>query len=133
MCRTIEMYGGRVFGKQVTSYGLEHGYLDYQTLAEIVGDCILNNTIRAVTYPDDWELVAGWDRWGDEEEIEYFDIYQDFIISESGYEFLKNYTDEIVYYNEELDVYIWAITHLGTAWSHVLTDIKLVEIGGDLK
>lgn len=130
MSKTIEMYGGKVWGKQVTSYSLEHGYLDYQTLGEIVGDCILNNTVREVTYPEDWELVAGWDRFGDEEEIEYFDIFQDCIISEAGYEFLKNYTDEIVYYNENLDIYVWAITHLDTTWSHVLTNVKLVDMNG---
>ena len=41
--RTIELYRDRVYGVKVSDYGLEHGYLDYQTLAQIVGDCILNN------------------------------------------------------------------------------------------
>lgn len=117
MGRKIEMYNGRVFGVEVSSYGLEHGYLDYQTLAGIVGDCILNNTIRDRTMTD-WEMVAG--------EFNTM-IFQDYIIPESGYDFLSKYTDEIVFYNENLDVYIWSITHYGTAWSHVLTDIKLVE------
>ena len=117
MGREIEMYNGRVFGVEVSSYGLEHGYLDYQTLAGIVGDCILNNTIRDRTMTD-WEMVAG--------EFNTM-IFQDYIIPESGYDFLSKYTDEIVFYNENLDVYIWSITHYGTAWSHVLTDIKLVE------
>lgn len=117
MGREIEMYNGRVFGVEVSSYGLEHGYLDYQTLAGIVGDCILNNTIRDRTMTD-WEMVAG--------EFNTM-IFQDYIIPESGYDFLSKYTDEIVFYNENLDVYIWSVTHYGTAWSHVLTDIKLVE------
>lgn len=117
MGREIEMHNGRVFGVEVSSYGLEHGYLDYQTLAGIVGDCILNNTIRDRTMTD-WEMVAG--------EFNTM-IFQDYIIPESGYDFLSKYTDEIVFYNENLDVYIWSITHYGTAWSHVLTDIKLVE------
>ena len=117
MGREIEMYNGKVWGVKVSSYGLEHGYLDYQTLAGIVGDCILNNTIRDRTMTD-WEMVAG--------EFNTM-IFQDYIIPESGYDFLSKYTDEIVFYNENLDVYIWSITHYGTAWSHVLTDIKLVE------
>ena len=31
---------------------------------------------------------------------------------------------EIVYYSEELDLYIWGVTHYGTSWDYVLTDIK---------
>ena len=56
-----------------------------------------------------------------------YDIYQDYIISERGYEFLAEYTDELVFYNERLDIYVWGIHHFGTARSHVLTDIKLVR------
>ena len=66
-----------------------------------------------------------------EEEIEaledahYEDIFQYFIISDNGAEILKDYTDEIVFYNEELDMYVWGVTHWGTSWDYVLTDIKL--------
>lgn len=38
---------------------------------------------------------------------EYYEIYQYYIISEYGYQFLADHTDEIVFYNERLDVYIW--------------------------
>lgn len=41
----MKVYNGKVYGVAVSDYGLEKGYLDYQTLAGIVGDCILNNTI----------------------------------------------------------------------------------------
>lgn len=115
---TIEMWNNMVFGNKVSDYGLENGYLDYYTLGKIVGDCILNNTIREKTL-DDWELING----------EFEDVvYQDYIISRQGYEILKEFTDELVFYNEELDIYIWAITHFGTAWDYVLTNIKLVEV-----
>lgn len=127
MGREIRMYNRRVFGVEVSSYGLEHGYLDYQALAGIVGDMVLNNTIHTAGYLEDWELVSGQDYWEDGDDIEYMDVYQEYIISESGYDFLSKYTDEIVYYNEDLNVYLWGITHYGTAWSHVLTNIKLVE------
>lgn len=65
-----------------------------------------------------------------EEEAEnsyYQDIYQYYIISDNGADLLKRYTDEIVFYNSELDMYIWGITHYGTSWSYVLTNIKLEE------
>lgn len=115
--RSIKLYDGKAYGHEVSKYGLENGYLDYNTLAKIVGDCILNNTIRAETM-EDWEIIAGEFR-----EM----VFQDYIISEKGYEFLEEYTDELVFYNEKLDLYIWAVTHFGTSWDYVLTDIKLVE------
>ena len=113
----MKVYNGKVYGVAVSNYGLEKGYLDYQTLAGIVGDCILNNTVRAETM-EDWVMVAG--------EFKEM-VFQDYIISEQGYRFLEDLTDELVFYNERLDMHIWAVTHYGTAWSHVLTDIKLVK------
>lgn len=53
------------------------------------------------------------------------EIFQYFIISEQGANILKEWTDEIVYYNETLDIYVWGVTHLGTVWDYVLTDIQL--------
>jgi len=117
MTREMTLYGNRVYGKEVSKYGLEHGYLDYHTLSKIVGDMILNNTVRAETMCD-WEIVTG--------EFKEM-IFQDYIISEYGYEFLSKYTDEIVFYNEKLDLYVWGVTHYGTSWDYVLTDIKLVK------
>lgn len=118
MERTIEMYNGKVYGVQVSDYGLEKGYLDYQTVAAILEDCIYNGTIREATYGD-WEIVNG-------EYEDVGEVMSDYIISDYGYKFLAAFTDELVFYNENLDVYVWAVTHYGTAWSHVLTDIKLV-------
>ena len=114
---TIKLYDNKAFGVEVSEYGLENGYLDYKALGIIVGDKILNNTIRDRTMMD-WEVATG----------EFKDvIFQDYIISEGGYEFLKEYTEELVFYNENLDLYIWAITHFGTAWDYVLTDVKLMN------
>lgn len=36
---------------------------------------------------------------------------------------IEEYTNEIVYYNETLDLYVWGVTHWGTSWDYVLTDI----------
>lgn len=116
---TMEMYGGKVYGVEVSHYGREHGYLDYYTLSKILGDVILNNNLMTIDGLE-WELVSGEDSCG-------CDVYQTYIISESGYQFLNRYTDEIVYYNEELDLYLWGITHFGTSWDYVLTDIKVKE------
>lgn len=115
MEKEMVMYGNKVYGVEVSRYGIENGHLDFKALAEIVGDMILNNTIRDRTI-EDFEIVAG----------EFKDmVFQDYIISERGYEFLKEHTDEVVFYNENLDIYTWGITHFGTSWDYVLTDIKL--------
>jgi hypothetical protein len=60
-----------------------------------------------------------------DEDDEYQEIYQWYIITEYGARFLQEHTDEIVYYHEEMDMYVWGITHFGTSWDYVLTDIKL--------
>lgn len=60
-----------------------------------------------------------------EEEANQGEIFQYFIISDNGAEILKNWTNEIVFYNEELDMHVWGVTHCGTSWDYVLTDIKL--------
>lgn len=111
---TIEMYNGKAYGVEVSKYGMEHGYLDYKALANIVGDCILNNTIRQETY--DWEIVSG--DYGK-------DVFQDYIISEEGFRILSELTDEVVFYNETFNLYLWGITHFGTSWDYVLTDVEL--------
>lgn len=122
--REIKMYDGKVFGHSVSEYGLARGYLDYNTLAKMVGGCVLNNNILRVTGYDDWDLINGYE--GDEDE--YYEVYQYYVISESGYQILEHFTDELVYYSEELDMFLWGVTHFGTSWDYVLTDIKLVEV-----
>jgi hypothetical protein len=53
----------------------------------------------------------------------YEEVYQYYIISDNGADILKRYTHEIVIYNAELDMYVWCVTHWGTSWDYVLTDI----------
>ena len=55
------------------------------------------------------------------------EIFQWYIIDGNGAEILEYWTDEIVYYNYALDMYVWGVTHFGTSWSYVLTDIKIEE------
>ena len=60
----------------------------------------------------------------EEEQANSYDteIFQYYIVSDNGAEILKE-INEIVFYNEELDMYVWGVTHCGTSWSYVLTDI----------
>lgn len=80
--------------------------------------------------PDNWnekDEEALTDIIDDIEELSeehYHDIFQYYIISDAGAELLKDYTDEIILYCEELDINLWCVTHYGTSWDYVLTDIK---------
>lgn len=65
-----------------------------------------------------------------EDESPYNEVMQWYIISAAGAEILESYTDELVYYNENLDIYLWAVFHYGTSWNYVLTDI-VVDIEND--
>ena len=184
-------------GNKVSAYGLEHGRVDYATLAKsfdaVLCNDIISRTDGVIGY---WEQENGWidncDEIGEireqietleeereeiedeqscccsecvecdcskscdydkyqkqideieneiasleseierlEEEQEYNpEIFQFYIISDNGAEILKSYTNEIVFYNQDLDLYVWGVTHWGTAWDYVLTDIK-IELKGD--
>ena len=115
-------------GNKVSDYGLENGYVDYRTLAKAF-DCVLVNDITKLFYAsvnneyNEVEVVNGYDY--DEEDDTYADIYQYYIISDNGADILKDYTDEIVYYLPLLDCYVWGVTHFGTSWDYVLTDIEI--------
>lgn len=72
---------------------------------------------------DDLELVNGADY--DEDEDYYEDIYQYYIISDDTAKRLIEYTNEIIYYHNRLDIYILGVNHYGTSWSYILTDFRL--------
>lgn len=58
-----------------------------------------------------------------ENEMDYEpEIYQWYIVSDQGADILKE-INEIVYYNSELNMYLWGVTHWGTSWNYVLTDV----------
>lgn len=112
--------GTKFFGHKVSEHGIKNHKVDYRTLSQVF-DCVLNNNIVA---------VGKWNLWcGNEidEDGEPYEVFQHYIISKEGAEILRDWTDEIVYYNDELDIYLWCITHWGTAWDYVLTDIKIEE------
>lgn len=50
------------------------------------------------------------------------DVYQWYIVSDNGARILEE-LNEVLYYCDELDMYIWGVTHFGTSWSYVLTNI----------
>lgn len=117
--KILEIYRGQYRGIYISDYGLEAGYLDYKALSDIIGPYIINNSIRD-NIESDWDVYCGDPDTG---------IMNEFIISEYGAEFLKERTDELVFYNPDADIYIWAVDHTNTRWDYALTDIRLVERG----
>lgn len=118
------------YGNEVSCYGVEHNRVDYGTLAKCF-DAVLCNDITTLFYSvidgvyNEPEIYNGCDY--DEENDCYYDIFQYYIISEYGAEILEHCTNEIVYYLPALNMYVWGVTHFGTSWDYVLTDIKIDE------
>ena len=119
------------YGNKVSDYGLENGYVDYGTLAKSF-QCVLNNGIIAKTevVVGYWEQISGWggndDYINDNDDYGDYvpEIFQWYIVDYKGAKILQE-VGEIVYYNDELDMYVWGVTHYGTSWDYVLTDIKI--------
>lgn len=120
MKRKLEIPGDYFCGNVISPYGKEHGRLDYDTFSKAFGH-VLNNNIFDLgwTIGNGWELVNGLNYVEDNNS----EVYQWYIVSSSGAEMIQEYTDEILYYHEELDMYLWGVTHWGTAWDYVLMDI----------
>ena len=60
----------------------------------------------------------------EEEQSEEPECFQYYVVDQNGYEILKD-AGEIVYYNDALNLYVWGVTHWGTSWDYVLTDIPI--------
>ena len=134
------------YGHKISDYGLECGYVDYRTLAQAF-DAVLNNEVLSKTSSIGyWEPVGGseyyyeddngniiqqeeYDELSGEEQDKYSECYHEvfqwFIVDDNGARILQELTDEVLYYNEELDMYLWGVTHYGTSWDYVLTNIKV--------
>ena len=52
------------------------------------------------------------------------EIFQYYIVDDWGGRLLQE-VNEIVYYNETLDMYLWGVIHYGTSWDYVLTNIPI--------
>lgn len=109
------------FGNKISDYGLKNEYVDYATLAKSFDTVLNNDIIKNTANIGEWEQVNGFT---DDREC-YPDIYQCYIISSAGATILEEFTDEIVFYNDSLDMFVWGVCHYGTAWDYVLTDIPV--------
>jgi hypothetical protein len=97
-----------------------NGYIDNSDAIEE-----LREQIDALEDPE--QIAALEDQIDDleREQDEQRDIYQYYIISSAGADIIETYTNDPLFYLDFLDCYIWGVTHYGTGWSCVLTDVKL--------
>lgn len=123
----------------LTDYEKENNKISFRRLVErLFTDMVLCNNITKLFYTDINDVYSepqkeiGEDY--DTENNEYIDIYQYFIVDFSSwtYELMTKYSEQfgkefILYYIEELNLYILGVTHFGTGWDYVLTDIEPSE------
>jgi hypothetical protein len=65
-----------------------------------------------------------WENEEDEENAEAKDVYQWYLISPSDADYMKRHTDELIFYSEVLDEYVWGVTHFGTSWNGVELEFR---------
>ena len=113
------------YGNKISSYGEENGYVDYMTFAKAFNHVLNNDIMTNTAEIGFWDIVSGWndeaDEWG---ECGLPECFMFFIVDENGAELCKEF-NEVLFYNDVLDMYVWGVTHYGTAWDYVLTDIKI--------
>lgn len=128
------------YGNAISDYGLEHGYVDYATLAKAF-NAVLNNDIMNLTYNiGSWDQVSGI--IDNTEEIEELEEKRDELEEQNEdnpSQIIENEIDEINEKIEELEneqdegqevfqwfiVDDWGVTHYGTSWDYVLTNIEI--------
>lgn len=152
--KAINLHGSSCFyGQKVSDFGMKNGYIDYHCLASSFNAVLANGLIESTAEVGYWEQVHGFIDHSEEiaaledqlleadgdDEISIYEkidelqeeqdyqpeVFQWFIIDRSGVDTLTYWTDEIIYYNDELDLYLWGVTHWGTSWDYVLTDIAI--------
>ena len=104
-----------------------NGFIDNQSeideLNDRISELMLENDDDSKTAEID-ELQERIDEL-EQEQDNNPEIFQYFIISGYGAQILQELTDEIVYYLPVIDCYVWGVTHWGTGWDYVLTDIPI--------
>ena len=113
----------------------ESGYIDNSDEIEELQDQIDDLELEITEETQEEEDRKIWEKIEElqdkiteleEEQDSQPEVFQWYIIDDGGAEICKEF-NEIVYYNSELDMYLWGVTHYGTSWDYVLTDIEIEE------
>lgn len=106
-----------------------YGNLSYSTLCDLCfTDMVLCNDIQNI---EDYSIYDNMEYERDEEEEnddwEYPDIYQWFIVEPHNYWFEQYKDNFVMTYSDKLNVWILCVTHFGTGWDYVATDVKIID------
>lgn len=119
-----------VLESKLNEYEREHKRISYATLCDFLfSDMILCNKILDVDYNllENQELGSLYD----EETEEYDEVYQWYIVNVDSWMLDKlkelNFNEIQLFYSDVLEEYILGVTHWGTSWDYVLTDIGYTE------
>lgn len=121
---------------EVSEMARKKNRLDY---ASMIAWCTEGYMVGLSVSP--WKMAEDWEKqterdfdcFADAEQEEQDEdwyaeeVFQWFIIGDAAAEFFVHYTNELICYSEELDMYLLGVTHFGTAWSGVMTEWKLEE------
>lgn len=102
------------------------GYVSYKRLIDRIsnGIWLFNNAPKLSGYDFEYEVNSDYD----EENDEYIDIYQYYLIDINNYMIEKlnelKCKDIIIAWSETLEEYVLMVDHFGTSWDYVMTNIK---------
>lgn len=123
-------------GREVSSFAQEHGFVDLATFSQAFNKINVSSNILEID-PNLFENVECGQLYetedgdptddGSRDDVHQRDIYQYFLVDENGFHDLKR-IGEIVCWSDVLDNYVWCVTHFGTPWTGVLTDIPLESV-----
>lgn len=102
-----------------------NGFVDNSDEIDELNDCISKLMLENDDDSKTAEIDELQERIDELEQDSNPEIFQYFIISGYGAQILQELTDEIVYYLPVIDCYVWGVTHWGTGWDYVLTDIPI--------
>lgn len=117
--------------------------VSYEELARRVGDMIIANNLPNGIDADWWcgliqqplmtdklaeidaenGIADDGNTYEENATVTDIEIYQTYIITDLGAEYLFNHTSELISYSEKLQLWFWHVSHWGTGWSHVHTQI----------
>lgn len=115
-----------ILEKNLNEYEKEHKKVSYKNLLKWLG--IYDNMVLCNEIVKFHELELQYGSDYNKETEEYEEIYQYFICDISNWALRKieeEFSDElIIYWCEDLQVYVLGVDHLGTSWDYVLTGVK---------
>lgn len=99
--------------------------ISYRRLIDRIGRVwLFNKAPELSNYDFDFEVGSDYD----EENDDYIDIYQYYLIDADNYTLQKlneiNCKDVIIAYSETLEEYVLMVTHFGTSWDYVMTEFE---------